>query len=108
LSGQKIPEHRHVVTTHVGEQQCRPTVEPLHDAGYFEMRIDRRGVGLEPPALAHPLERRAEVGIDRCDARGERRRHVTLVNAERASTVRPEPASTRSTRSVARVPSQVR
>ena len=42
LAGQQIADHRHVVAVDLGEQQRRPAVELLHQAGDFEMRIDRR------------------------------------------------------------------
>ena len=47
LAGQQVADHRHVVAVDLGEQQRRPAVELLHQAGDFEMRIDRRRVGLQ-------------------------------------------------------------
>ena len=56
LAGQQVADHRHVVAVDLGEQQRRPAVELLHQAGDFEIRIDRRGVGLQA-ARARPCGR---------------------------------------------------
>ena len=63
LAGQQIADHRHVVAVDLREQQRRPAVELLHDAGDFEIGIDRRGVGLQPALLGHAAERRAKAGV---------------------------------------------
>jgi hypothetical protein len=41
----------------LGEQQRRPAVELLHQAGGFEIRIDRRRIGLQAATFSHAAER---------------------------------------------------
>ena len=63
LAGQQVADHRHVVAVDLGEQQRRPAVELLHQAGDLEMRIDRRGVGLQagPASAMRPSAERKRV-----------------------------------------------
>ena len=63
LAGQQIADHRHVVAVDLGEQQRRPAVELFHHAGDFEIRIDRRGIGLQPAGIGHAAERRAKARV---------------------------------------------
>ena len=63
LARQQVADHRHVIAVDRGEQQRRPAVELFHQAGDFEMRIDRRAVGRKPPALGHAVERRAKARV---------------------------------------------
>ena len=63
LAGQQVADHRHVVAVDLGEQQRRPAVELLHHARDLEMRIDRRGIGLQPALLGHAAERRTKARI---------------------------------------------
>jgi hypothetical protein len=52
------------VAVDLGEQYGRPAVELFHKAGGFEIRIDRRSVGLQSPAFSHAAERRTKAGVE--------------------------------------------
>ena len=64
LTGQQVADHRHVMAVDLGEQQRRPAVELLHQSGGFEIRIDRRGVGLQAAGFRHAPERRTKAGVE--------------------------------------------
>ena len=80
LAGQQVADHRHVVAVHRREQQRRPAVELLHDPGDLEMRIDRRGVGVQASRFGHAVECRAKARIQhriryaQCDLPGGRQK----------------------------------
>ncbi len=63
LARQQVSDHRHVVAVDLGEQQRRPAVELLHQAGDLEIRVDRRRIGLQPPGFGHAAERRAKARV---------------------------------------------
>jgi hypothetical protein len=64
LARQQVSNHRHVVAVDRGEGERWAAVELLHDGRDLEVRIDRRGIGVEPPARGHAIERRAEARVE--------------------------------------------
>ena len=63
LARQQVADDRHVMADDIAEEERRAAIELLHHAGDLEVRIGRRAIDLQPPALRHTIERGAKACV---------------------------------------------